>query len=53
MNVIRKNDVEVVYIFGFITGKSKIKNFQVYMEDICFDEEKINEITTRYKIKKC
>jgi len=53
MNIIAKNNIEVIYIFGFVTGNSKIKNFQIYMDDICFDEEKINEITTSYELKTC
>jgi len=53
MNVIKKDNVEVIYIFGFVTGNEKIKNFQIYMKDICFEEKEINEIATSYKLKKC
>ena len=53
MNVIKKDNVEVIYIFGFITGDEKIKNFQIYMQDICFEEKEINEIATSYTLKNC
>ena len=38
--VIKKNNVEVIYI----TGDSKIKNFQIYLDNICFTEEEITKI---------
>ena len=41
------------YIFGFITGDSKIENFRIYMDDPCFEQKEINEISTSYKLKKC
>ena len=52
-NLIEENEIEVIYIFGFITQNSKIENFRIYMDDVCFDEEEINEISTSYKLEKC
>ena len=51
--LITKNNIEVIYITGFVTGDSKIKNFQIYMDDTCFIEEEINEISTMYELRKC
>ena len=51
--LITKNNIEVIYIAGFVTGDSKIKNFQIYMDDTCFIEEEINEISTMYELRKC
>jgi len=48
-NLIKKNNVEVIYI----TGDSKIKNFQIYLDNICFTEEEINEISKMHELKKC
>lgn len=52
-NLVEKNDIEVVYITGFVTGDSKIKNFEIYIDDTCFIEKYINEITTMYELTKC
>ena len=51
--LITKNNIEVIYIIGSVTGDSKIKNFQIYMDDTCFIEEEINEISTMYELRKC
>ena len=48
-NLIKKNNIEVIYI----TGDSKIKNFQIYLDNICFTEEEINEISKMHELKKC
>ena len=47
--LIKKNNIEVIYI----TGDSKIKNFKIYMDNICFTEEEINEISKMHELKKC
>tara|TARA_B100000029_G_C17603580_1_gene966594 strand:+ start:4637 stop:6229 length:1593 start_codon:yes stop_codon:yes gene_type:complete len=52
-DLITKNNIEVIYIIGFITGDSKIKNFQIYMEDTCFVKNEINELATSYKLENC
>ena len=52
-NLIKRNDIEVIYIFGFVTGDSKIENFKIYMDEICFRDEEINEMFTAYELRKC
>ena len=46
---VEKNNIEVIYI----VGDQKIENFLIYMDNICVQEEKINEISMIYKLKKC
>ena len=43
------NEVEVAYTVGPI----KFSNFKIYIKDICFDETRINKLTTKYILKSC
>ena len=52
-SLIKRKNIEVIYITGFVTGDSKIKNFQIYMDNICFTKEEINEISTAYILNRC
>ena len=47
--LIKEKNIEVIYI----TGDIKIKNFQIYMDNVCFDEKKINEISSMFELKNC
>ena len=47
--LIKEKNIEVIYI----TGDIKIENFQSYINNVCFDEKKINEISTMHELKKC
>ena len=49
MNFIKKNNIEVIYM----VGDPKIKNFKIYVDNICFVDKKINEITMMHELKKC
>jgi len=48
-NNIMKNNVQVIYIIG----SPKIEDFQIYMDNICFTQKKINTITSIHEFKEC
>jgi len=47
--IIKEKNIEVIYV----TGDIKIENFKIYMDNVCFDEIKINEISSMHELKKC
>lgn len=47
--IIKEKNIEVIYV----TGDIKIENFKIYMDNVCFDEIKINEISSTHELKKC
>ena len=49
MSLIKKNKIEVIYT----VGDPKLKNFKIYMENICFSKHEINKILTMNNLTKC
>ncbi len=51
-NVIRKNDIQVIYTVTFY-GSPEMEDYKMYIDNICLDETKINLISSYYKLRKC
>jgi len=48
-NSFSSNKIEVV----FTTGNLKLENFDIFLEETCYNKTKINKILFKYEIKKC